>query len=353
MKIYLRYISFVYIKFLFIIFLALEGFYVGIDILTNLDDFPSSANLGLLYAGFIALGAVQYTLPLSLIFAMILMAFTMIRNNELISFYSLGISKRRVLLPPFFISLVITIFYVYLNTTPFAYASEYKSNLENFSTPSRISSGIFLKYDDKYLYIKELNSVAKAASDIKIFYRNQDRLERVSHSKRADYSGDSWKFYGESATILPLELGLGKSGLRHEKRDEFYDLKGFDPSSIEKIYESSNVYSIKDAILAIKTFNNQGVNVDGIKAALYSLSISPFFAPFMMVILFFYLPVTARFFNLALLSFGFFIATLCVWGVIFVMTRFSLTATINPEIGVIAPILVLATYSSFLAFRRH
>ena len=108
-----------------ILFVALTLFYVGIDILTNLKDMPASANLKLLYFGLTSLTAVNYVLPLALIFALITSKFSMIRSNELVSFYALGIDKNRLIKPPFYIALAITFIYVGLNFTPFAYAYEY------------------------------------------------------------------------------------------------------------------------------------------------------------------------------------------------------------------------------------
>lgn len=352
MKLYSRYLGFAYIKYFFILFMALECFYVGIDVLLNLKDVSTSANLALLYIVLTALSAVAYVLPLSLIFALILTLFNMIRSNELISFYALGISKNSLVRTPFIISLFITLFYIYLNFTPFAYASQYRDNIENLSSVSRISSGIFLKYADKYVYIKELNALAKAASDIKIITVKDDKIKEIIYAKSATYDDNKWIFYDGNSTILPLNLELGGEGLKYASRSKFEDLHGFKPDDIEKIYESSSVYSIKDALSAIKTFKNQGVNINGIKTSLYSLTFSPFFAPFMLLILFYYLPVTGRFFNLALLSFGFFIVTLSLWGVLFVMTRFSLTGVILPEIGIILPIFILGVYAFYL-FAKH
>lgn len=351
MKLYSRYIGFVYLKYVFIVFIALECFYTGVDLLTNLDEIPKSANLAFLYAGFTAIGAIQYILPLTLIFAMILTFFGMIKSNELISFYSFGISKFAIIKTPFFISILITFCYIYLNSTPFAYAGEYKGNLENFNAIGRISSGMFLKHENKYLYIEALNVSEKAASNIKLFYLKDGKIEKVASAPRAVYDDTKWTFYDENATILPLEFKLGGAGLKFESRGKFEDLKGFNPEAIEKIYKSTNVYSINDAIQAIQTFESQGVNVNGIKANLYTLIFGPLFAPFMMLILFYHLPPTARFFNLAILSFAFFVSTVCVWGVLFVMQRFSFSAVIIPEIGVILPVVLLGLYSLKTAFR--
>ena len=164
MKLYARYVGWVYIKSFLIVFLALELFYVGIDLLTNLKDLPPSANLQLLYVGLTSLSAISYVLPLSLIFALIILHVNMVRSNELISFYALGISKNKLILPPFLIALFVTIFYVGLNFTPFAYAHDYqKKHLLKNTAFSKSTNDSFLKFEGKFIYIKELNSAKQRA----------------------------------------------------------------------------------------------------------------------------------------------------------------------------------------------
>lgn len=57
-----KYIVINYLKNFFIIFIALDLFYVGVDILTNYNTIPDSANLQLLYALFQGMNAVNYVL---------------------------------------------------------------------------------------------------------------------------------------------------------------------------------------------------------------------------------------------------------------------------------------------------
>ena len=98
MSIFFHFISFIYLKNFFILFFALVGFYCGIDLLLNFKDLPASANLILLYVLFVGFSAVTYILPISLIFALVLSFLTMIRNNEFVSLYALGLSKNRVII---------------------------------------------------------------------------------------------------------------------------------------------------------------------------------------------------------------------------------------------------------------
>ena len=80
---------------------------------------------------------------------------------------------------------------------------------------------------------------------------------------------------------------------------------------------------------------------------------APFFAPFMVLIIYYFLPVTGRFFNLALKSFIFTIASLCVRGALFVMMRFARNGVVSPEIGVLLPIILLGTYAFYLHFKSR
>ncbi|MCI6988698.1 MAG: LptF/LptG family permease [Campylobacter sp.] len=352
MKIYVRYLSSVYLKYFFIVFFALELFYVGVDFLVNLKDIPQSANMAILYVGLTALIAVNYVLPLSLVFAFIISTFNMIRSNELVSFYALGISKNRLIAPIFFIALGISFVYICLNSTPFAYASEYQNNIENYNNLGRISTGMFVKYENKYIYINSLNPSANYAENLTILHKNGNQLESYEKVKNANYSSDEWTLNEIQKTVFPLNLSLGGTGYRDEKEVSRSDLIGFDPKAVEQVYESSNVYSIKDAISSLKTFKNQDINVNGIKSTLYNLVFFPLFAPFMILILYYYLPIIARFFNLALISFGFIIITLGIWGVLFLLVRFSSNGVIYPEFGIITPIVLLGGYGLYLVVKN-
>lgn len=348
MRLYAKYVGFVYLKYFLILFVALEFFYVGIDVLTNLKDFPSSANTALLYIALTAAVAVAYTLPLSLIFSLIITKFNMIRSNELVSFYALGVSKNALIVPPFLISLIIVAGFIFLNTTQFAHALKFQKNLTEL-TP--ISGDMFLKFEGKYVYLGELQG--KNANEITIFDVNGTDLISKSFAKSGVYESKKWSLKEINTTLAPRDLSLGASGLKFNTAESSQALGGFDPSSVQSIYDTSNVYSIKDAIRSIRTFADQGVNVATIKASLYNMLFFPLFAPLMVLILYYYLPVTGRFFNLALMSFGFFIVTLCAWGVFFVLIRFSLNGVIVPELGVIAPIAALFCFASFLVFKHR
>ena len=350
MNLYARYVGWLYFKYFVIIFVALTLFYVGIDILTNLKDMPASANLKLLYFGLTSLTAVNYVLPLALIFALITSKFSMIRSNELVSFYALGIDKNRLIKPPFYIALAITFIYVGLNFTPFAYAYEYGRNIVKLSNLSRTSSDIFLKFEGKFVYMDSLNPISGEAKDVRIFDINGSNLRSATFGESAKFTDDAWLLKNAKIVNLPQNIKLGEKGLDIKTPSELKTLENFKPKTIESASAESSAITIPDAVDYILAFKDEGIGLNSTKTTLYNLAFAPFFAPFMVLIIYYFLPVTGRFFNLALKSFIFTIASLCVWGALFVMMRFARNGVVSPEVGVLLPIILLGAYAFYLRF---
>lgn len=353
MNLYARYVGWLYFKSFFVIFVALVLFYVGIDILTNLKDMPSSANLKLLYFSLTSLTAVNYVLPLSLIFALIVSKFNMIRSNELVSFYALGVGKNALIRPPFFIALFITLLYIGLNFTPFAYSYEFQRNLMNTAQISRTSSDVFLKFEGKFIYIKELNPINGNVRDVRIFDIADGKLISATMGTEADYLDNRWILKDVNVTTMPELIKLGEKGLDIKRYENIEALHGFKPKTIENAYQSNSTVSILDALDFIMAFEKEGVGLNSVKTTLYNLVFSPFFAPITVLIIYYFLPVTGRFFNLALTSFVFIIITLCAWGMLFVLMKFAQNGVILPEIGVILPLLCLLCFAFYLYFRNR
>lgn len=350
MNLYARYVGWLYFKYFMILFIALTLFYVGIDILTNLKDMPASANLKLLYFGLTLLTAVNYVLPLALIFALITSKFSMIRSNELVSFYALGIDKNRLIKPPFYIALAITFIYVGLNFTPFAYAYEYGRNIVKLSNLSRTSSDIFLKFEGKFVYMDSLNPISGEAKDVRIFDIDSSNLRSATFGESGKFIDDAWLLKNAKIVNLPQNIKLGEKGLDIKTPSELKTLENFKPKTIESASAESSAITIPDAVDYILAFKDEGIGLNSTKTTLYNLAFAPFFAPFMVLIIYYFLPVTGRFFNLALKSFIFTIASLCVWGALFVMMRFARNGVVSPEVGVLLPIILLGTYAFYLRF---
>ena len=345
MRLFERYIIKNYLKNFFIIFIALDCFYVGVDILTNYANLPESANLQLLYALFQGMNAVNYVLPLSIVFGMIVTHFTMIKSNELICMYASSISKKALIRPFFLTALGLTGIYIGLNTTEFAYASEYSTNLKKYNRISNSSEDLFLKHDNSYVYFKKLDPFKKVAYDVTIFETNGIDLTKIVRASIATFVNNQWVLENVTTTYKPTVITLGDSGLRFEKSDKLSAMENFKPRIMDVVYQSEHTLSILDGIEALQFFSTQGVNTSRIKATLFYQLFFPFFAPFLVVFLYTKAPVMGRYFNTALIASFFAFITLVTWSGLFVLSRLCANGVIFSEVGILLPI----TFLGFLA----
>lgn len=353
MKLFARYSSFIYLKYFFIIFISLIGFYVVIDTLTNLKNLPSSANLQLIYVSLTALISVNYILPISLVLALIVTMINLIRSNELVSFYALGVSKNRLIMPIFTIALAISFGYIGLCFTQFAYAKERQESLEDFQSFERFTNWIFLRFENKFIYIDKLFGDKQSAKDIKIFDMNGSQILSQTIAKEGSYKDNIWILKDNTIITLPQDIKLGGSGFEIKNLDEIVALNNFRPRIIESIKNSDNLYSIGDAIDAIRTFKNENINITKIRSTLYSMIFFPLFAPFMILILYYYMPLTGRFASLAIASFISIFVSLCVWGVLFLLIRISINGAIAAEFGIILPIIILMLFAGYKVYKHR
>ncbi|MDR0762158.1 MAG: LptF/LptG family permease [Campylobacteraceae bacterium] len=351
-KIYQRYVVLLYLKNFFIIFCSLEFFYASVDFITNISKLPDSANLQFLYVLFNLMSAVNYTLPLSIIFAMIVSKFSMIRSNELVSMYAVGITKNALILPIFFTALILTFIYIALNFTSFSYAYEYKSNLLKYNQILSTSSDLFLKYDGKHVYFGELNPLKQDVTTVKIFDIKDNELQEIISAQKGVFIDNAWVLEDVEIIKKPKIDENLSAKLETVKLPFMTVLEKFRPKIIENAHLGQSSLSIPDAIDAIMFFGKQGINIDSIKTNLYLIIFFPFFAPFIVVIFYYYLPLSGRFFNLALMSFIFVFAALVGWGILFVLGKFASNGVVAAEFSILLPIVVLKIIALIL-YRKN
>ena len=351
---YQKFISKIYIKNFLIILFAVGGFFTSIDLLQNLKNLPDSANLQILYGVYKFLNSISYVLPISLIFAMLMTIFQLIRTNELVSLYSLGISKFNVLKPILIISLIITLFYISLNSTNFINSDEYAKNIKKFGDTSRVSSNIFLKSFDTYIYIGELNQIKQIAKNLKIFITKDNDLEEIIEAKQGYFEDNHWVL----EDVLRIKKPKLNNKITTQKKLIFKKVKnlnilhGFQPNIMDNLFKNRTFLTIQDSYKAVKFLKKQNLNANKAKANLYMMTIYPLFAPLLIVILFYKMPISSRLFNQGLVTFIFFFISLILWGVLFAMIRASLNGAILPEIGIILPIFLLLCYALYMHFKR-
>ncbi len=341
MSIFTQYLLSKYLKYFFIILFSLEIFFIGIDFLQNMKNLPSSANLQLLYLLYNGFFTLTITLPLSIIFGWIVTLTVLIKNNELVSFYSLGISKKAFLKPVVNISILITIILIGLQTTPLAYSYEQKTRILDNKFFTSEKKDIFLKYNDYFVYFKKLYPLEKKAEDVHIYKIKDNNVVETIIASKAFYQNKKWYVIDAKIIKKPTNINWDTSKIDISYEKFLYTLEGFEPNIINNVYKAKNYFSIIDAIYAIILLENQDFNTNKIKAILYSHIFTPFFVMPMIVLIFLYSSISSRFFNMGqFISISIFV-TLITWGLLFLLQQLSSGGVILPEVAVILPLLLL------------
>ncbi|EAH9089429.1 LptF/LptG family permease, partial [Campylobacter jejuni] len=214
------------------------------------------------------------------------------------------------------------------------------------------SGEVFLKFNNNFVYISKINNGQNSAQNIKIFNINDLNLSSFVSAKNAHFEGESWILRDGNITLLPKNYELANDGLKIQDFSELKSLEGFKPKIIEGVASNSD-YSISDALESFELFKAQNVNTDALKINLYKFVFTPFFAPFLMLIMYYFFPVIARFFNLAIVTFIAFVVTLMIWGVLFLLTRLSENSVIASEIGIVVPIIILGCLSAYMYYKHR
>jgi lipopolysaccharide export system permease protein len=337
-----KYISVHYLKYFFIILIALVMFMVGIDYMGTNEKLSSSANLLLIYLVYKTFFAIDMLLPLALVFAMISTKIFLIRTNALVSFFSLGYSRVDILRPFVVVSSVIIMLFISLHFwSSFARSQEFAYNIRKNSQYLSPTRDLFFTYKGKYVYFSKMLPLQEKAENIRVFSVKDGSLKEVLVAKEAVYRDDAWFIKQADLLIKPDDLSFTSTGMKLKEAKDLKILQGFRPKILDQVYEGKVNFTIGDALEALKLLDAQNINTSSIKGALYKIFIYPFYVPFLIVIIFFFVPVSARFLNVSLFSFGAILATLMVWAVLFILIELSNNKTISSEVGVIAPIVIL------------
>ncbi|MGB5966435.1 MAG: LptF/LptG family permease [Sulfurimonadaceae bacterium] len=337
-----RYIAFHYIKYFTVILAALSAFMVGFDYMENGANLPNSANLVMIYVVYKTFYAIDMLLPLALVFGMIATKVLLIRSNALVAFYSIGYSKNDVLKPFVMVSImVISIYVAFHATSAFARANEYATNIAKSSSYLRPTSNLFFTYENKYIFFGKLFPLQQRATDVRVFEIDESNLKELVVAKSAYYKDDYWHVPKAHVMRKPDQISFDGKGIEIEERETMSILKGFKPKILDQVYEGKANYTIIDAVDALFLLTDQNVNVDRIKSALYKTFLNPLFVPSLIIIIFFFVPISQRFLNITFFSFGAILATLTTWAVLFILSELSFNKAIPSEVGIALPVFVL------------
>ena len=262
---------------LIVILLSLELFFVGLDLLANASDLPQSANLKILYIVYVFMFALTTTLPLAIVFGWIATIVNFVKSNEMVAFISLGASTKDIIIAPLILSIFCIALLIGVQSSPFAYSSDQKSNILKNTYFSSERAHIFFKHNEYFAYFEKLLPYSKEARNVSIFKLEKDNLVQTIHSPKGKFEDNYWVF--ENALIInkPAQLDWDKSKLTEEIVPQIKLLEGFKPKILDSVYEPKSSFSTIDAFDAFFILKSQNINTDKIRSAIYNQIFIPFF----------------------------------------------------------------------------
>lgn len=337
-----KYVSYHFLKYFFIILSALVLFSVGFEYAFISADAFKSANLLLIFLVYKSFFSIDMLLPISLVFAMISTKVFLIRSNALVSFFSLGYSRVEILRPFVVVSVLITVVYILLHfSSSFSKANEHAENIQNNAEYLSPTRDLFFSYKEKFVYFSKMLPLQSRAEDVRIFSAVDGSLKEVVVASSAVYEDGFWHIKSADLIVKPDNFDFNSQGIEISNNQDLKLLEGFKPKILDQVYEGRVNFTIGEAIEALLILKDENVNIDTIQGALYKIIIYPFFVPSLVVIIFFFVPISVRFLNVSLFTFGAIIATLMIWGIMFMLAEFAKNKTIPSEVGVVLPVVIL------------
>jgi lipopolysaccharide export system permease protein len=328
-----------YIKNFFIILFSLVSFFVFIDFMFNKDKLPDSFNLQFLYAFYQAGNATLLIYPLSLLFAMIISIISLVKKNELISFFSIGYSLKKLYSPFFIFSLLITLLFIGFQFTKYSMFSNNANYIKQRDFSNKTNKNLFFKFNDKVIYISKIDVYSKTAYDIRYFKINNNKVQQIFFIKKAIFNDNKWY----SNDVLVKYIKPNKIVIKHIKGNF---LKGLKPYILNKLETKANM-TLKEAIEAIYFLKKEDININFIKVYIYNAIIPPLSFLLLMTILFFKAPIHSRISNISIYVLISLMSSILLWTLFLLAKKVSLNGVLSPNILFLTPftlLLFLAIY---------
>jgi len=345
-SLHFRYLSKLYFKNLLAILFGLSFAFAAIDYFQHIQQLDVAGNYKILYIFYMWQEALGLLYPLAIVFALIMTKLSLVKNNTMGALHAFGYNKKRLFLPLLAVASVTYALFTFLHTTEFSYAKDKASFLLKNELHAYDVTDLFFKYNDTFVYIKNLDPVEKKIEDITIFKVEGYQVRYTIHAPVAFFDGEEW-----DARDATLKTHVYKNGeldrYRVEHKESIKTLKGYKPKIIESLYEGKAL-NIVDAFNTWRLLEKQNLNSDKIRAVFYDKVIVPLFALALLLILFFKLPFHARMMNfgsIIALSLG---ATFVIWGILFGLNQIGSNGVLAPELTAILPIILLWFYAIYV-----
>jgi len=311
--------------------------------MVNRGKLPNSINIQILYIFYKLISSAILIYPLALLFGMISTVVLLIKQNELIAYFSLGYSPKKLLLPFFMFSFLITSFFIAIQFTKVAYFDSMASQIKKGNKSKMVTKNLFFKFNKSVIFITKLNLFSQTAEGMKIFVLKNGKLEKSFFIEKARFKGDSW--YSEN--IVRNEV---KNSVLEQKSMKESFLKGFKPDILNKLETKSNM-SLKEAIDALYLLKKEKVKIDFIKVYIYNAIIPPLSFVLLIIILFLKAPFHSRLFDVNFYISLSLISSILLWALFLIARKMALGGILSVDIVFLTPFLILLSLSIYY-FRK-
>ncbi|SFV68871.1 Permease YjgP/YjgQ [hydrothermal vent metagenome] len=326
-----------------IILIGLTGLFTGLDYLMNASSL-SSFNIKVLYAFSKWQEALNLLYPLAIILGAIWTKMAFIKQNKLASFYALGITRKDFFKPFFVVSMFVYILFVGLNFSSFATANDTAYMIKKNQYAMSKTEDLFFKYNDSFVYIGTLLPEQKKIEKLTVFKMKNNKVFESLTAKEASFNVNEWI----ASNIIKKSKIIrdNKEYLKVEHLDFLHTLKGYEPKILKSIYDGQEL-TLYESIMANTLLENQDLSTEALRADIYSKIVTPLFSIALIMILIFRFPFYARYMNMASSTTQALGGTLFVWGILFALQGIGANGTINPELAIILPIVLLWIYAIY------
>lgn len=348
MSLYFKYLFKLYAKNLFAILFGLSFAFASIDYFQHIQKLEGASNYKILYIYYRWQEAIFLLYPLSIVFALIMTKFTLIKSNTMGALHSFGYSKKRLVIPILSVAILVYLIFVGLHTTEFSYAKDRAFALLEKKMNKHNVDNIFFKYNDTFVYIKKLDPIKKKIDDITIFKVDGYRINYTINAPFALFEDGRWR--AKNATVKTLHY-VDKKLINYtiEHKDSIETLNGYKPKIMVSLYEGTTL-NIIDDYYTWRLLKRQNLNSDKIRASFYEKTVVPLFSIALLVILFFKLPFHARMINTGAVIAVALASTFMIWGLFFGLGQISANGVLIPELTAIIPIAGLLLYALYIYF---
>lgn len=349
---YFLYIVKLYSKNLLSVLFGITVTIVLIDYLQHAATKIESGNQLTLYLFYTWEFRLSQFYPLAIVFAAVITYMKLVGSNILVSLLSFGYTRKQLFIPFITPVTIVYILLIFLHMGEFSYAREKAWAILHNKQDDRLVNDLFFKYNDAFVYVKELDPIKKTLKEVTVFELNNSRVEAAVTMGNATFDGEFW--LTKSAIKHSKNYASNKTlnGFRIESLSQYKFLKNYRPKVIELIYEGNSL-SLIDAVQTYQVLKGQALDSSKIRASFYGKSILPLFVFFVLIILFFKTEYHDRYINKELvwtLSLG---GTMALWGLLYALNSLSSAGVILPEIAIVLPVFFLLVYAVYILLSKE